>query len=331
MNKENQELNELLNNNSSPRISKKSQSVDDWDEDESDPRVGNLTQWTTGDNIKYVPATHTKPKLPPGVYEIKYSTHMGIFFEKIPVITEGLLRFPQTNSDKILTEIQNFWTKEAVFKEYGLTYKRGVILWGPAGGGKTSVIQLIANDVVERGGIVIKFTSPGMFLEGMRDLRTIEPETPIVVLMEDIEATLQIYNESEVLNILDGIDQINKVVYLATTNFPEQLGHRIINRPSRFDKRFKIGNPNSQARRMYFEHLIKNHKELDINLDQWVKDTTGMSLAHLKELFVAVIILGDKYEDAVETLKSMKEVQISSDDDSDNYMGFGHKRGGEDE
>lgn len=296
-------------------------------EERAEDQLGNLVQWTTGDNRRFVPASNTKSSLTPGVYEIQHSPTIGVYFEKIPVKTEGLLRFPQTNSDKVVKEIQTFWDKEDIFCQYKLTYKRGIILWGPPGSGKSCTIQLIMKDVVDREGIVVKFNSPSLFLEGMRIFREIEPKTPAVILMEDIDSTLAIYNESEVLNILDGVDQVEKIVFLATTNYPEQLGARILNRPSRFDKRFKIGHPNPESRMMYFKHLIGDEKlkELKIDLKKWVKDTEGFSIAHLKELFVAVVILGDNYSDAIETLSSMKEI-ISSDQDRDRLMGFNHAK-----
>jgi SpoVK/Ycf46/Vps4 family AAA+-type ATPase len=158
----------------------------------------------------------------------------------------------------------------------------------------------------------------------MRILREIERLTPIVVLMEDIDSILEAYSESEVLNILDGIDEIERTVFLATTNYPELLGARILNRPSRFDKRFKIDYPNTESRMMYLKHLVGKRKpeDLGINLNKWVKDTERFTIAHLKELFIAVVILGDDYHDAVETLRSMKEF-ISSEHDNDKLMGFG--------
>lgn len=332
MSNDNKELNELLEKGDASRsrraLMKAAQSYPSSIEDElcETRELGNLVQWTTSDNKRFVPASNTKPRLIPGVYEIQHSNTVGLYFEKIPVKTEGLLRFPQTNSDRVVREIQNFWEKENIFREYKLTYKRGIILWGPPGSGKSCTIQLIMKDVVEREGIVIKFTSPGLFLEGMRVFREIEKETPCVILMEDIDSILEMWDESQVLNILDGIDQVEKVVFLATTNYPERLGARILNRPSRFDKRFKIGHPNAESRMMYFKHLIGDEKiaELNINLKKWVKDTEKFSIAHLKELFVAVVILGDDYKDAIETLGSMKE-SIHSEDER-GFMGFGDAR-----
>lgn len=285
-----------------------------------------LVQWTTSDGKTFIPASKTAEKITPGVYEIQHSEAVGIYFQKIPVIVQGLLRFPQTNSERVVTEIQKFWERESLFREYKLTYKRGIILWGPPGSGKSCTIQLIMRDVVDRGGIVVKFSYPSLFTDGMRVFREIEPQTPIVVLMEDIDSILKYCNESEVLNILDGVNQIEKAVFLATTNYPEELGERIINRPSRFDKRFKISHPNSESRKMYFEHLIGPDRitQLDIPIDQWVKDTEDFSLAHLKELFIAVVILGDEYQDAIDTLSSMREEQLdSSKDEFKPSIGFG--------
>jgi SpoVK/Ycf46/Vps4 family AAA+-type ATPase len=121
------------------------------------------------------------------------------------------------------------------------------------------------------------------------------------------------------------VNQIERAVFLATTNYPENLGARIINRPSRFDKRFFIGHPDLESRKLYLRHIIGDAKiaALNIDVDKWVEDTDEFSIAHLKELFTAVVILGDEYEAAIETLRSMREQRISSDEDeARRSMGF---------
>ncbi len=296
--------------------------------EEKEPEA-TYVQWTTSDGRIFQPAAKTAERLTPGLYEIKANPSMGLYFEKVPVKSEGLLKFDDTNSDKVINEIDTFWNRSEVFEEYGLTHKRGILLYGPPGSGKSCTIRLIMKDVVSRGGVALVFKEPGLFQMGMRALRQIQPETPVVVLMEDIDSLLHDYSETEVLNILDGVSDIKKVVFLATTNYPEVLGARIVNRPSRFDKRFRIGYPNDKSRKMYFEYLIGRGdsdilaakiNELDIDLDQWVQDTEKMSVAHLKELFVAVVILGDSYKEAIETLQSMRE--HLDDKDYDTNMGF---------
>lgn len=271
--------------------------------------VRKLKQWSTSDGINFFPACSNVSKIPSGIYEIYESPNIGLYFSNISIKTEGLIRFPETNIDKVVLEIQNFWSKEEMFEKFKLNYKRGILLYGPPGTGKSSLLQLLVEDIVKRNGIVINFRSPELFIEGVRILREIEPYTPIIVIMEDLDSIIRNYNESSILNILDGIDKFYRIVFLATTNYPDLLGPRIINRPSRFDRRYAIGAPNIESRKMYFEHLFgkEGYEIYNVDLNKWIEDTEGFSLAHLKELFVAVIILGNNYNEALEMLREMKE------------------------
>ncbi len=286
-------------------------------------QLPNLIQWTTGDGRLYLPAGRTMPRLIPGAYEIRYGPSVGVYFEKFPVKTEGLLRFPHSNADRLLHEIQAFWGRETLYRDYGLAFKRGFLLWGPAGSGKSSTILLVMQDIVERAGVVFRFTIPSLFREGLRLFRQVEPDTPLLVVMEDLDSILAAYGETEVLNVLDGIDVVDKVVFLGSSNYPENLPPRLLSRPSRLDRRFKIDHPDAEARQIYLRHLIGETKvhELQIDLERWTQDTDQCSLAKLKELFIAVTILGDNYEKALDTLRSMNE-RICSDEEYERPMGL---------
>jgi SpoVK/Ycf46/Vps4 family AAA+-type ATPase len=293
------------------------------DQDRASDKLTDCVQWTSSDNKNFIPTSRTVERLPPGTYDIGMNQANGLFFEKVPVLENDLVVFPESNTEKIVGEIRRFWDREEIYRRHRLAFKRGILLYGPPGSGKSCTIQLVMNDVVQRNGIVINFCEADLFVAGARKLREIQPDTPVVVLMEDVDSILQDNEESSVLNVLDGVNQIDKVVFLATTNYPERLGERVINRPSRFDKRFKIGYPDERTRRIYFERIIgdKLIGDLKIDLDLWVRKTDEFSMAHLKELFVAVAVLGDDFDEAVETLISMKEDGISSRDDA-KKMGF---------
>jgi SpoVK/Ycf46/Vps4 family AAA+-type ATPase len=286
--------------------------IDD-DELEIDPNQL-YVQWTTTDASSFFPASRSVGCLPPGLFEIRQTSNGQIFFDAVPLANEGLIKFPETASQKVVDEIITFWEREELFKKYKLAFKRGILLYGPAGSGKTCVVKLAIEDLIRRRGVVIKFTHPPIFAEGLRIFREIQPRTPVIVLMEDIDSIIEHYCESEVINILDGVDMIEKVCFIATTNYPEKLGQRITCRPSRFDKRFLIGLPSPETRRIYLKSLMCMKNQFDIN--KWVEDTDTFSIAHLKELFVAVNVLGDKYEDALKTLKEMSH-RISSENDGE--------------
>jgi len=284
-------------------------------------------QWTQIDKGVFITCSEATDTLSPGAYRI-ISLETGPAFVHVPIKTEGLLYFPQTNSEKVINEIMKFWQLKEKFYQHELTYKRGILLWGPPGSGKTCTIQILTADIVKRGGIVIMFSSSHEFTSGYRVFRKIQPKTPIICVMEDLDAILSCQSESEVINVLDGMYQLDNIVFVATTNYPERLGPRIVNRPSRFDKRFFIDHPNAESRKIYFEYLYKGAISSE-RIDKMVRDTETFSLAHMKELFVATEILGDDYDESLSILSNMNVKLLSNDKFRDpmSNVGFASKKG----
>ena len=140
---------------------------------------------------------------------------------------------------------------------------------GPPGGGKSTLVNLIISDVIEKGGIALQFSDPKLFNIGIRHFRQIEPDRPLVIIMEDIDALIggEDKNESLLLNILDGTDQIDNVIFLATTNYPDKLEQRIIDRPSRFDRVIEIKSPPETVRRSYLSSLFKKYNADTYHID----------------------------------------------------------------
>ena len=272
------------------------------------------SQYSTADGKIFMPCCSTTGKLVPGVYEF-YLTDHGVCFQRDEFNDERLVDFPGTNIHKVVDEINHFWGLESHFHSHGMNYKRGIILHGPPGSGKSCAIRMVSNDVIRRGGVVVRSFNRD-FVDCYGAFREIEPETPLLVLMEDLDGLLEHMNESTVLNVLDGLYKLHKLVFLATTNYPKRLGDRIIKRPSRFDRRFFIGFPNELARRSYLKFIWPDAPEE--TLARWSKDTEGFSFAHLKELFVAVNLFEGDYEESLQTLRDMMgDVEKDKDDDED--------------
>src|SRR5262249_23195198 len=73
--------------------------------------------------------------------------------------------------------------------------------------------------------------------------RQVEPDRPIVCVFEDIDAIIAVYGDSDLLQWLDGNQQVDRAGNLASTNYPEKLDRRIIARPRRFDRILRIATP----------------------------------------------------------------------------------------
>ena len=282
-------------------------------------RLSNFKQWSSGDGRVYFPVSDTCNVLPPDVYEFTM-TQAGAAFERIMFEQEDLLRFSDSKIDEVVEEIQTFWKRESLFNEFGLQFKRGILLYGPPGSGKSCAAKLIIQDVIKQGGIAVRFTHVSHYTSCMKIFRELQPKTPVVVIMEDVETLLQ-GPSSDILNVLDGIGGFEKVAYLATTNYPEVLEPRVKNRPSRFDKRFLIDHPSPSARSQYIEHLSSKSNKITIDSNRWVEDTKGMSFAHIKELFISVNLFGREYDDTLKTLRDMSK-KLSSESFEESQVGF---------
>ena len=269
-----------------------------------------LVQWAVCGPHTYKPVSSTFPKLESGVYSVAVSQYHGIIYQKKSICVDDLLRFPDSVSDKILGEITQFWGKGQQFKDHGFLHRRGYLLHGPAGSGKTCLVQQIIYDIVKADGLVFQCTNhPAVFNDGLSQFRKVEPKRPVVCLFEDIDAIVEEHGEDEILTLLDGENQIDRVLNIATTNYPEKLDRRLVARPRRFDRVLEIGMPSPAVRKMYFE------KKLNVSpaeIDKWVASTDNFSFAACAELVISVCCFEKKFESAVETLREMMTAQLHS-------------------
>ena len=178
--------------------------------------------------------------------------------------------------------------------------------------GKTCLVQQIISDIVAADGLVFQCnTHPSVFNDGLSLFRKVEPYRPAVCLFEDIDAIIDEHGEDEILTLLDGENQIDRVLNIATTNYPEKLDRRLVARPRRFDRVLKIGMPGKEVRKMYFQ---KKLKVSDSELDKWVAGTENFSFAACAELVISVCCFEKPFDDAVNVLKEMMTTKHSSTD-----------------
>lgn len=252
-------------------------------------------------------------KLPPGIYEVGSDMTGYVFMRQTGDAVSELLNFEEANSSNIVSEIKKFWSKKELFEKHNIPFKRGILFYGPPGSGKSSVIKLITRDVVADGGLVFFYNH--LLEGGFELLREVEPNTPILVIMEDLD----VWIDEGMIDFLDGHNIVQNIVFLATTNYIDRLPDTIRNRPSRFDRRIYVGTPSEKIRMEYLKFLTKN-AEQEFPLERWAKDTHGLTFAHLKELYIAIAFFESDYVETLERLQAMMPGEFNSMSSTDNYM-----------
>lgn len=246
------------------------------------------------------------PTIESGLYSIIYTQDNGFGVSKMTYKPEDYYVLPSLPHEEIIADIQKFWDSKDQYEKYNITHKRGIILHGEPGGGKTSLIYLLIEEMKKYNGISIYFDSPKTWTTVANLIRKIEADRPILCIIEDIDGIIDDFGEEIFLNFLDGLNQISNIVYVATTNNLKDIPDRIKDRPSRFDKKYEVKKPTAEDRKIYFERLIHEEDRELYNIDDLVKDTDKFSMAHLKEVFISLYILKTDYKKTMKDLKNSK-------------------------
>ncbi|MBC7784505.1 MAG: 26S protease regulatory subunit [Burkholderiales bacterium] len=172
----------------------------------------------------------------------------------------------------------------AMYERLGLPYRRGVLLYGSPGNGKTSLIRTMALRLPNVSTILAR---PGACFNTDTLIALIarwKEQAPAMLVIEDINSVIERVDISTLLNLLDGVDQKigGGLLLVASTNHPEKLDSALSSRPGRFDVVIEVPAPAANARDMFFSARLL---EMDRpTIETLIAGTDGMSFAHLEEI-----------------------------------------------
>lgn len=267
-------------------------------------------RWSVHGDVAYTRSNPIADKLATGVYRTVTDMAGTPYLIKQKMLADALLTLPDDASTEILQHIKEFWGLRDRFRQFGFLHKRGVLLYGPQGSGKTSTIIQTIKAITEQGGVVFLGGYPGTDTKGIQMFRRLEPDRPLVVVYEDVDDTVYYYGDKALTELLDGEANVDNVLFLATTNHPERLPARLINRPSRFDVLKLIGMPSEAARHAY---LMAKTDLAPSEIGVWAQKTEGLSISHLKELLILVLVLEKQLDESISHLKGMRRIPNSRD------------------
>jgi hypothetical protein len=199
--------------------------------------------------------------------------------------------------DEIRGDLERFLGARDDYAHYRVPWKRGILFVGPPGNGKThclrACIKLLDVPCLYVQSLATRYETEDACIRQVfgraREL------TPCCLVLEDLDAMITPKNRSFFLNQLDGFEQNDGILTIATSNHPERLDPAIIDRPSRFDRKYNFGLPARPERAAYVA-LWNGRLDAAMRLregdevDRAVEGTDGFSFAYVKELFVSSMV-----------------------------------------
>lgn len=172
----------------------------------------------------------------------------------------------------------------------GESPSRGLLMAGPPGCGKTSATRYIVSSMPEVTFVMVSGTS--IQRDGFRSIWELVRKTDGVLVIEDIDSCGAVSRDlsdhpllSQLLELLDGLEDSGLVQVLATTNHADRLDPALTARPGRFDRVIQVHPPNAEVRRELLRRtLFRFSPTSTLDLDKAVSRTAGFTGAYVVEL-----------------------------------------------
>jgi len=193
----------------------------------------------------------------------------------------------------------DFLRRSDEWGNYGIPLKRGILLAGEPGTGKTVICKALMS---EAQGITC-VTTDSYTLEADEYITELyelaEDISPSIVFIEDIDLIGQNREEFgyqrgpallSLLAVLDGVEEHRKIVTVASTNCLEVLDKALANRPSRFDRVIKLSRPSVEQRRELIRRLCQKIP-LDEDTQEYIAvKAENCTPAQLQEIVFSLVI-----------------------------------------
>lgn len=216
---------------------------------------------------------------------------------------------PPAIKTSLIHDVTSFFDNQPLYAALRVPWKRGVILHGVPGNGKTVSIKALINSLAARDppipALYVKSldgcSGPKVAMQAIFSKARIL--APCLLIFEDLDSLVEDKTRSYFLNEVDGLDSNNGILMIGSTNHLAQLDAAITKRPSRFDRKYHFRVPDAEARVAYCRYWQEKMRDsaaaavagLELEFPNELCGvvagvTEGFSFAYMKELFVTSLM-----------------------------------------
>lgn len=212
-------------------------------------------------------------------------------FHRFPKIERDAIILPAGLLEQIERQTIEFARHSKRLKHAGRHLKRGVLLHGSPGTGKTMTVMHLAAAMSDRTTLLMTGKNLGLIGRTCAMARALQPS---IVVLEDVDLIAEERTKGgsgsaspllfELLNEMDGLSDDVDILFMLTTNHPNLLEPALASRPGRIDQAIEVPLPDESCRKQLFTLYAKG-LTLDIkDMTRFITRTDGASPAFIREL-----------------------------------------------
>ena len=214
----------------------------------------------------------------------------GIMVHKLPAVQREEVILPEATLKLLDRNVLSFVGSRPQLRRLGQSTRKGILLYGPPGTGKTHTIRYLASNLPGHTTLIITAAQVALLAHYMSLARLLQPA---MVVIEDVDLIARDRNQmgpcdetllNALLNEMDGLKQDADILFILTTNRPEQLESALASRPGRIDQAIEVPVPDDIGRRKLVQLYGRGLPLGDAVVAEAAQRTKGVSAAFIKEL-----------------------------------------------
>lgn len=210
---------------------------------------------------------------------------------KLRAVQRSEVILPERTLGLLERNVHEFIRQRAALKQLGLATKKGLLFYGPPGTGKTHTIHYLASQLHGHTTLLITAEQVGILDEYFQLARFLQPA---MVVIEDIDLIARAREQrhsacqesllNKLLNEMDGLREEAELLFILTTNRPDQIEGALASRPGRIDQAIEFPLPDEEGRRRLLRLYARELSVPEAVAEAVVRKTQKASGAFIKEL-----------------------------------------------
>lgn len=260
---------------------------------------------------------------------------LQVLFSPIGVVTSEDIVLSSEHIDLFQRNIIDLYERREILEANGVPTRRGILLHGPPGTGKTFACRYICHQLKETTSIFVSGAALANVAALFSLARLLQPSILFIedadLMFSNRESNLNSTILGELMDHMDGLRVQENISVVMTTNDIDRLEVALKDRPGRISQCIYMGAPKSDLRRRYIDHQLHNFDVKNIDVETLVQNSEGTTQAFIKEwLYRSIQIACERLEKPTEkaTLKdadfslALDEMRQSVDNVGRNIIGF---------